>query len=355
MSKTTRGLSLGRVPGRRGRAFTLVELLVVIAVIALLVSILLPALAAARRVARMSVCQTGMRQLATGYYAYGTDSRGWLAAFSWQPNVAYSQWNDLNTASTSTDAHCNQAADIVRRMTGRMQPRFDNRMVDRNFTQLVLADGGYFGGDRLPVGGVVCPEDRVAQVWQRTAPEDIESLPEFDRGDVTATPEYRQMQPYWSTYQLIPAVWTSERPNEGISQSANDYRLYNHYGDTRFVNKRVDDLMFPSQKVLFFDLFDRHKQKAALFYAYPKATQPLAFGDGSVQVKKTADSNVGWNPLDPNNPFTFTIYSYRPMEPDDPPAQGGTALGDVVKGYYRWTRWGVRGIDFGGKEPTRRP
>lgn len=355
MSSMTRSAAKRRTPERSRPAFTLIELLVVIAVIALLVSILLPALAAARRVGRMSVCQTGMRQLATGFYAYGTDSKGWLASFSWQPNVAYSQWSELNTGSTSTDAHCNQAADIVRRMTGRTQPRFDNRMVDRNFTHLVLADGGYFGGDRLPIGGVVCPEDRTSLVWQRTAPEDIEALPEFFRGDLSASAEFRQMQPYWSTYQLIPAVWTSERPNEGISQSTNDYRLYNHYGDTRFVNKRVDDVVFPSQKVLFFDLFDRHKSKNALFYAYPKATQPLGFADGSVQVKKTADSNVGWNPLDPNNPLTYTIYSYSPKEPDDPPAQSGTALGDVVKGYYRWTRWGVRGIDFGGKEPTRRP
>jgi len=55
------------------RAFTLVELLVVIAVIALLVSILLPSLAHAREVARKAVCQTNLRSLQVGNEAYQAD------------------------------------------------------------------------------------------------------------------------------------------------------------------------------------------------------------------------------------------------------------------------------------------
>lgn len=335
------------------RAFTLVELLVVIAIIALLISILLPGLCGARKAGRSARCQAQLRQLATAYYTYAGDAKGWLAAFSWQPGETLSQWSDLHNANNATDAHCDQAADIVRRVTGYHQPRFNGRIVDRNFTQLVLVDGGYFGDERLPAPGVVCPEDQAALTWQRTPPEQIDDLA---LRPLDGSPEYRQMLPHWSSYQMIPAVWSSEKPNEGITQSFNDYRLYSHYGSTKFVNKRLDDFAFPSQKVLLFDLFDRHgKCGPALFHAYPKASQPLVFGDGSVQVKKTADANVGWNPLDPNNPSSFTLYLYRAMDPGDPAPEGGTALGDPVKGYYRWTRWGVRGIDFGGREPAKRP
>lgn len=54
-------------------AFTLVELLVVIAVVALLVSILLPALAAARRSGRAAVCLSQIRQLQTASFQYALD------------------------------------------------------------------------------------------------------------------------------------------------------------------------------------------------------------------------------------------------------------------------------------------
>lgn len=58
-------------------AFTLVELLVVIGIIALLISLLLPALAAAKRSARSAVCSSNLRQLATAALAYANDNRGY--------------------------------------------------------------------------------------------------------------------------------------------------------------------------------------------------------------------------------------------------------------------------------------
>lgn len=60
---------------RNNRAFTLIELLVVISIIALLVGILLPALGAARRTAKRSVCASNERQCAIGTIAYATDNK----------------------------------------------------------------------------------------------------------------------------------------------------------------------------------------------------------------------------------------------------------------------------------------
>lgn len=62
----------------RRQAFTLIELLVVIAVVALLIGILVPSLAGARRVARLVVCQANMRSVATSMAVYINDSKDFL-------------------------------------------------------------------------------------------------------------------------------------------------------------------------------------------------------------------------------------------------------------------------------------
>jgi len=63
---------------RRRHAFTLVELLVVIGIIALLISILLPALSRARAQASSVDCQARLRQVGMGLQIYATSNNGLL-------------------------------------------------------------------------------------------------------------------------------------------------------------------------------------------------------------------------------------------------------------------------------------
>jgi prepilin-type processing-associated H-X9-DG protein len=68
---------------RSGRAFTLIELLIVIATIALLIGLLLPALGKARETSRSVVCLSNQRQLGTAMFQYAGDYKVIPGAY-WQ-------------------------------------------------------------------------------------------------------------------------------------------------------------------------------------------------------------------------------------------------------------------------------
>lgn len=73
---------------RRQRGFTLVELLVVMAIISVLAGLLLPALSRAQEIARQTSCASNLKQIGTAASFYADDYNDYLPPFrgaAWKP------------------------------------------------------------------------------------------------------------------------------------------------------------------------------------------------------------------------------------------------------------------------------
>lgn len=92
----------------RSHGFTLIELLVVVAIIAVLASLLLPAITSARSVANRTVCASNLRQIGIAIAAFGDDHNDQLVA---QKKIGGEVWRQ--TIIPYTQAARNSHAWIV--------------------------------------------------------------------------------------------------------------------------------------------------------------------------------------------------------------------------------------------------
>jgi prepilin-type N-terminal cleavage/methylation domain-containing protein len=345
--------------------FTLIELLVVIAIIALLVGLLVPTLSGARRTARMTQCTANMRQLGTLAFVYGADHNDRLAAMSWRvkrdgTKVAQTQYTDLLDAwQHDLDAAARQTVDILRRKTGRDQgsdaiPKLPTQAYYQ-FVHLVLFDSA-----DLPVESAIalCPDDARRKQWRDWRGFEANQFPPQPN---PSTDSAAKVSPYASSYEPVPATYSPDTLQVGsavLRQGSTHFSILlqtNVGSGSPFVNARdvfgkrtLSEVSFPASKVFMHDSHARHTGKATLYFADVEARQPLLFFDGSVVMRRTGDANKGFRPDEPFSE-SVTSFEYKPTLWEAP------NVGEAQKtGYFRWTRGGLKGVDFGSGETRGR-
>jgi prepilin-type N-terminal cleavage/methylation domain-containing protein/prepilin-type processing-associated H-X9-DG protein len=83
----------------RKKGFTLIELLVVIAIVALLISIIIPALKKSKNLAQRLICSNHLRNIGLANVLYADDHDGWYVPvlYRLEGSIAYYEWPLNNT------------------------------------------------------------------------------------------------------------------------------------------------------------------------------------------------------------------------------------------------------------------
>ncbi|MEC9372331.1 MAG: prepilin-type N-terminal cleavage/methylation domain-containing protein [Planctomycetota bacterium] len=364
---------------RRHAAFTLIELLVVISIIALLLGILLPALAEARRSARLTIDVTRMKEHGTGAHNFASEKRGRAPNGPPGRGVIEGQGASANTGSIGRPAVF--YADLL--FIPHNGWRFPGGIRhDLTWNLYHIAFGDYIAGDRSGV-------ELLDEVFLSSGPGSSDIADAWSDIREGRSPA-EGVRSDWSTGGSPffigdpPRTWLiggTERPSEGAYLSGSfRYSLAGLQGSSETNSKsfwgrpyqgtwlesggwtsrqwvdfraftQLSDFRHPTKKVMFWEQYASNNRNADL-YAAPGADCPLVMVDGSASVRRPERempqfwevfSDVEGERRGTSMEYAERFFQYEPPSGGRP---GGFDPEGRISAWFLHTNGGSEGRDF---------
>lgn len=332
--------------GRTGQSggFVLREMAAVAGIVAVGLSVMMVAAGQGRKCAGLAGSLANLKKIgeAGGNYLADFDDRLW--SFTWSTDEHPTEYNDLRNPESNAEALMFQTVDIIRRLSGNETiPRLDNRCRPIFTSTLVLAD---YWGDELPAEWMVSPGDSIRLEWLQH-PDDP---PDFNEQGGAVWEIIFGF--YGSSYGLMPAFWAPDQKTDGQStvyQYKQDHHLAVYPGGVKLGGRRGSDLLALAHKVQVAERESFYHGVRPVYYLHPTARVPVLMADGSAAPRTTADANTSFRPNSPDDQSGVTLLDYKPHPAYETPALSGGSYDLNLESYYKWTRRGLRGIDFAGE------
>lgn len=297
----------------RPRGFTLVEMLVVMAIIAVLAGLVLASVSAARKSAHGAAGSINLRSLAQLLSAYTNDYKGdYLNPFTPVERVA-------PNGDPLTWTHCVSTGPD--REVWNFEGPYTSYRTEQfsSYWASYLAD--YRGAPRFS------PE-----LFSPADPRAAEFTKDFEVMNLSA----RAHCLVGSSFLYSPAFWIKP-----------EHLGYNEVGPARLRTANVAGVLFPSKKVLVWDSMDFSTFRTPIVYAAPQARPNVVTADGT-QVQVVIADILGRAAGD------LTLSPLKPMLeggpgircPDHIPSIGPDLIPPVPPGFFAYTYDGVRGRDL---------
>jgi type II secretory pathway pseudopilin PulG len=326
------------------RALALPEVVAAVVVVAVLLSLLTVAGWRTRAQAMAGRDLANLRQVAGWTQSYVADSQDQLWGFWWRAREQRSTWPDLNNALSNLQAAADQAIDILRRRGGRVDIASISGWIPHIYmSHLPLLD---YAGPELPHLGMVSALDIHRMKWARDPQgHDPGAYQPYQEPPTGGVPNSARRHPYSSSFQLPPDFF--DQSAAGRRMTPLSHLSYSLSDRESFFAWPASTVRFPAQKAFVHSQAGWYGGRRSSYYAHEESIAAVLMADGSAGVRRTADSNEGWQPNRPTRPDP-TRFAYQPRRWEPPTLSGGPS--EVVTGHYRWTRGGIKGIDFGGPE-----